>query len=198
MKGVSFKIQYGVFTTNEMMYSPIDFFSIFINNSKSQCVERKGSQRIDFKFEFGTHNYKCASSILYIRDFDEDYPLCNIVDSFLILIDLEQKDSIKTLKNIISYLITYCSLEKQIYLIGVYKAKKGIKHTEAELTKLCDDNKLLYDFRETNASDYNDVVNSFEEIYLDSFETLKDYKKHSVFELNLDKSFPKGKSCFIY
>lgn len=197
MKKSLLKIQIGVFTTDESNYSPVDYFTIFINNFKCQNVTKKGSKRMDFLFKLNS-SHPCVSSVHYIKDFEEDYPLCNIVDCYMALVDLEGNESQKSLEEILSYVTTYCHMEKKIYILGLYKNKDKIKIEEKDITTQLDERMLLYEYKQTDTSDLSEVVGSIEEIYNDCLESITENMKHSIVEISLARSGATGNSCIIF
>lgn len=197
MKKSLFKTQIGAFTTNESTYSPVEYFTIFINNYKCQNVTKKGSKRMDFLFDL-SQSHRCASSVHYIKDFEEDYPLCNIVSCYMLLIDLEDSNTQKTLDEILLYVTTYCHMEKKIYILGLYKNKDKIKLEEQSLVNQFDEKMILYEYNMLNATDLTEVIGSIDEIYNDCLESITENMKHSMVEISLARSGANAHSCLIF
>ena len=183
------KIQIVAFSTNDSAQTPNDIINIFLGHQNHQIL-KKSKFAIAFSTTLKNQTKETRVMICSVLNLKKEYS----VNFYLLFIDLEKKDSIEKIEQIINYAKEYCSPTKKIFVLGMISGneEEQVQIDKSEITKILDDASAKYEYKEINISKMKEIA----DIILD----ILDYSsKHSIFEEeSYDKDENQGKSCIVF
>jgi len=187
------KIQIVAFSTNDSAQTPNDIINIFLGHQNHQIL-KKSKFAIAFSTTLKNQTKETRVMICSVLNLKKEYSGITDVNCYLLFIDLEKKDSIEKMEQIINYAKEYCSPTKKIFALGMISGneEEQVQIDKSEITKILDDASAKYEYKEINISKMKEIA----DIILD----ILDYSsKHSIFEEeSYDKDENQGKSCIVF
>lgn len=121
----------GSFSTNPSQYSPISILDSYFQSSSNKNFSQIKEDHIDYDHTTSSRK-DIHINFIQIISLDKVNRICNCADCFVVFIDLTSAESRDNLKEIFSYFEWHCSLEKKIYVIGVYSSEDAVQEDLAE------------------------------------------------------------------
>ncbi len=157
-------------------------------------ILKKSKFAIAFSTTLKNQTKETRVMICSVLNLKKEYSGITDVNCYLLFIDLEKKDSIEKMEQIINYAKEYCSPTKKIFVLGMISGneEEQVQIDKSEITKILDDASAKYEYKEINISKMKEIA----DIILD----ILDYSsKHSIFEEeSYDKDENQGKSCIVF
>jgi hypothetical protein len=181
--------------TNLFYENPQDMIKIYLSNSDCQSLNQK--RDTCFEFTKNIKETKLNLKFIEIKNLDRKETIIKESDCVIVFFDLENRDSLDKLGNIISYLQVSASLEKKVYIIGKYhnEEDKDANLSEDEMLKYLNGKKMLYDYMELCTKEVDDVVKIIDFIILESYEIKVKIQKDS--KKSLKSSDKSTSGCII-
>ena len=185
------------FTTNSELYEPFSIMKKFTNSLDNNSKQLVKDNSLNFYYKINTR--KILTSFHQITNFNtENKYICNLTDSLMILIDLEDDNTYQNLTEIINIMTNFCDLEKTIFTIGLYSNAQKIKKdlNEENIKEFLEEKKLIYEYFESNVESSNDLNKIIDFIITEGFKKVE--KKFKDAE-NMTKSDAESNStCIIF
>ena len=133
-----------------------------------------------------------------ISNLAKTYNVCSCADCFIVIVDLELKDSMEKLEQIVTYIQNKCSDDKKIYVLWIYNKEdnKQSDLKEETIKEYLTTAKLNYDYSEICLDVTVELVKIIEDIIKESIEAKKELKKMQN-EQNEDMS-GSGAICVVF
>ena len=185
------------FTTNSELYEPFSIMKKFTDSLDKNSKKLVKDNSLNFYYKINTR--KILTSFHQITNFNtENKYICNLTDSLMILIDLEDDNTYQNLTEIINIMTNFCDLEKTIFTIGLYSKAQKIKEdlNEENIKEFLEEKKLIYEYFESNVESSNDLNKIIDFIITEGFKKVE--KKFKDAE-NMTKSDAESNStCIIF
>ena len=152
---------------------------------------------INFYYKINTR--KISISFHQIINFDNDNKyICNLTDSYLILIDLEDDNTYQNLERIIDIMMNYCDLEKTVFVLGLYSNAQKIKNelNEESVKEFLEEKRLIYEYLESNIESNNDLNKTIDFIIVEGFKKVE--KKFKDWENTAKNDDESNSNCNIF
>ena len=160
------KLQIVAFSTNDTVQTPNDIINIFLGQQNHKIL-KKSKFAIAFSTMLKNQSKETRIMICSVLNLSKEYTGITDVNCYLLFIDLEKKDSLDKLKDIINYAKDNCRLSKKIFVLGMIS---GNEEEEVQVAKL-DITKIL-DALNANEFDFVSVAARWK--------TLSDFQKALV------------------
>ena len=130
------KIQIVAFSTNDSSQTTNDIINIFLGHQNHQIL-KKSKFAIAFSTTLKNQTKETRVMICSVLNLKKEYS----VNFYLLFIDLEKKDSIEKIEQIINYAEEYCSPTKKIFVLGMISGNEDeqVQIDKSEITKILDD-----------------------------------------------------------
>ena len=187
------KLQIVAFSTNDTAQTPNDIINIFLGQQNHKIL-KKSKFAIAFSTTLKNQSKETRIMICSVLNLSKEYTGITDVNCYLLFIDLEKKDSLDKLKDIINYARDNCRTTKRVYVLGMISGneEEEIQIEQSEITKILSEFKAPYEYREINLSKMKQISDILLEIF--------DYcSQHSIDEdEEMDKEGDQGKSCMLF
>jgi len=187
------KLQIVAFSTNDTAQTPNDIINIFLGQQNHKIL-KKSKFAIAFSTMLKNQSKETRIMICSVLNLSKEYTGITDVNCYLLFIDLEKKDSLDKLKDIINYARDNCRTTKRVYVLGMISGneEEEIQIEQSEITKILSEFKAPYEYREINLSKMKQISDILLEIF--------DYcSQHSIDEdEEIDKEGDQGRSCMIF
>ena len=187
------KLQIVAFSTNDTAQTPNDIINIFLGQQNHKIL-KKSKFAIAFSTMLKNQSKETRIMICSVLNLSKEYTGITDVNCYLLFIDLEKKDSLDKLKDIINYARDNCRTTKRVYVLGMISGneEEEIQIEQSEITKILSEFKAPYEYREINLSKMKQISDILLEIF--------DYcTQHSIDEdEEIDKEGDQGRSCMIF
>ena len=187
------KLQIVAFSTNDVNQTPNDIINIFLGQQNHKIL-KKSKFAIAFSTMLKNQSKETRIMICSVLNLSKEYTGITDVNCYLLFIDLEKKDSLDKLKDIINYARDNCRTTKRVYVLGMISGneEEEIQIEQSEITKILSEFKAPYEYREINLSKMKQISDILLEIF--------DYcTQHSIDEdEEMDKEGDQGRSCMIF
>ena len=187
------KLQIVAFSTNDTAQTPNDIINIFLGQQNHKIL-KKSKFAIAFSTTLKNQSKETRIMICSVLNLSKEYTGITDVNCYLLFIDLEKKDSLDKLKDIINYARDNCRTTKRVYVLGTISGneEEEIQIEQSEITKILSEFKAPYEYREINLSKMKQISDILLEIF--------DYcSQHSIDEdEEIDKEGDQGRSCMIF
>ena len=187
------KLQIVAFSTNDTVQTPNDIINIFLGQQNHKIL-KKSKFAIAFSTMLKNQSKETRIMICSVLNLSKEYTGITDVNCYLLFIDLEKKDSLDKLKDIINYARDNCRTTKKVYVLGMISGneEEEIQIEQSEITKILSEFKAPYEYREINLSKMKQISDILLEIF--------DYcTQHSIDEdEEMDKEGDQGKSCMLF
>ena len=187
------KLQIVAFSTNDTSQTPNDIINIFLGQQNHKIL-KKSKFAIAFSTMLKNQSKETRIMICSVFNLSKEYTGITDVNCYLLFIDLEKKDSLDKLKDIINYARDNCRTTKRVYVLGMISGneEEEIQIEQSEITKILSEFKAPYEYREINLSKMKQISDILLEIF--------DYcSQHSIDEdEEIDKEGDQGRSCMIF
>ena len=187
------KLQIVAFSTNDTAQTPNDIINIFLGQQNHKIL-KKSKFAIAFSTTLKNQSKETRIMICSVLNLSKEYTGITDVNCYLLFIDLEKKDSLDKLKDIINYARDNCRTTKRVYVLGMISGneEEEIQIEQSEITKILSEFKAPYEYREINLSKMKQISDILLEIF--------DYcSQHSIDEdEEMDKEGDQGRSCMIF
>ena len=187
------KLQIVAFSTNDTAQTPNDIINIFLGQQNHKIL-KKSKFAIAFSTLLKNQSKETRIMICSVLNLSKEYTGITDVNCYLLFIDLEKKDSLDKLKDIINYARDNCRTTKRVYVLGMISGneEEEIQIEQSEITKILSEFKAPYEYREINLSKMKQISDILLEIF--------DYcSQHSIDEdEEIDKEGDQGRSCMIF
>ena len=187
------KLQIVAFSTNDTAQTPNDIINIFLGQQNHKIL-KKSKFAIAFSTTLKNQSKETRIMICSVLNLSKEYTGITDVNCYLLFIDLEKKDSLDKLKDIINYARDNCRTTKRVYVLGMISGneEEEIQIEQSEITKILSEFKAPYEYREINLSKMKQISDILLEIF--------DYcSQHSIDEdEEIDKEGDQGRSCMIF
>ena len=187
------KIQIVAFSTNDTSQTPNDIINIFLGQQNHKIL-KKSKFAIAFSTTLKNQTKETRVMICSVLNLTKEYSGITDVNCYLLFINLERKDSIEKINDIINYAKDNCKMGKKIFVLGVISGneEEEVQITKDDVTKILDEISANYEYKEINISKMKEIAEIFLEIL--------DYSsKHSIAEEeeDIDKEEGQARSCNI-
>ena len=187
------KIQIVAFSTNDTSQTPNDIINIFLGQQNHKIL-KKSKFAIAFSTTLKNQTKETRIMICSVLNLTKEYSGITDVNCYLLFINLERKDSIEKINDIINYAKDNCKMGKKIFVLGVISGneEEEVQITKDDVTKILDEISANYEYKEINISKMKEIAEIFLEIL--------DYSsKHSIAEEeeDIDKEEGQARSCNI-
>ena len=187
------KLQIVAFSTNDTAQTPNDIINIFLGQQNHKIL-KKSKFAIAFSTMLKTQSKETRIMICSVLNLSKEYTGITDVNCYLLFIEIEKKDSLDKLKDIINYARDNCRTTKRVYVLGMISGneEEEIQIEQSEITKILSEFKAPYEYREINLSKMKQISDILLEIF--------DYcSQHSIDEdEEIDKEGDQGRSCMIF
>ena len=187
------KLQIVAFSTNDTAQTPNDIINIFLGQQNHKIL-KKSKFAIAFSTTLKNQSKETRIMICSVLNLSKEYTGITDVNCYLLFIDLEKKDSLDKLKDIINYARDNCRTTKRVYVLGMISGneEEEIQIEQSEITKILGEFKAPYEYKEINLSKMKQISDILLEIF--------DYcTQHSIDEdEEIDKEGDQGRSCMIF
>lgn len=185
------------FTTNSELYEPFSIIRKFSESLETNPKKIMKESSINFYYKINTR--KISISFHQIINFDNDNKyICNLTDSYLILIDLEDDNTYQNLERIIDIMMNYCDLEKTVFVLGLYSNAQKIKNelNEESVKEFLEEKRLIYEYLESNIESNNDLNKTIDFIIVEGFKKVE--KKFKDWENTAKNDGESNSNCNIF
>ena len=185
------------FTTNSELYEPFSIMRKFIDSLDNNSKKLVKDNSLNFYYKINTR--KILTSFHQITNFNtENKYICNLTDSLMILIDLEDDNTYQNLTEIINIMTNFCDLEKTIFIIGLYSKAQKIKEdlNEENIKEFLEEKKLIYEYFESNVESSNDLNKIIDFIITEGFKKVE--KKFKDAENMIRNESESNSNCIIF
>ena len=185
------------FTTNSELYEPFSIMRKFIDSLDNNSKKLVKDNSLNFYYKINTR--KILTSFHQITNFNtENKYICNLTDSLMILIDLEDNNTYQNLTEIINIMTNFCDLEKTIFIIGLYSKAQKIKEdlNEENIKEFLEEKKLIYEYFESNIESSNDLNKIIDFIITEGFKKVE--KKFKDAENMIRNESESNSNCIIF
>ena len=110
------KLQIVAFSTNDTVQTPNDIINIFLGQQNHKIL-KKSKFAIAFSTMLKNQSKETRIMICSVLNLSKEYTGITDVNCYLLFIDLEKKDSLDKLKDIINYAKDNCRLSKKIFVL---------------------------------------------------------------------------------
>ena len=187
------KLQIVAFATNDTVQTPNDIINIFLGQQNHKIL-KKSKFAIAFSTMLKNQSKETRIMICSVLNLSKEYTGITDVNCYLLFIDLEKKDSLDKLKDIINYAKDNCRLSKKIFVLGMISGneEEEVQVAKLDITKILDALNAKYEYKEINLSKMKQISDILLEIF--------DYcTQHSIDEdEEIDKEGDQGRSCMIF
>ena len=188
------KLQIVAFSTNDTVQTPNDIINIFLGQQNHKIL-KKSKFAIAFSTMLKNQSKETRIMICSVLNLSKEYTGITDVNCYLLFIDLEKKDSLDKLKDIINYAKDNCRLSKKIFVLGMISGneEEEVQVAKLDITKILDALNAKYEYKEINLSKMKQIADILLEVF--------DYcTKHSIDEEEeeFDKDGNQAKSCIIF
>ena len=187
------KLQIVAFSTNDTVQTPNDIINIFLGQQNHKIL-KKSKFAIAFSTMLKNQSKETRIMICSVLNLSKEYTGITDVNCYLLFIDLEKKDSLDKLKDIINYAKDNCRLSKKIFVLGMISGneEEEVQVAKLDITKILDALNAKYEYKEINLSKMKQISDILLEIF--------DYcSQHSIDEdEEIDKEGDQGRSCMIF
>jgi len=182
------KLQIVAFSTDNTTDTPNTIINIFLSKY-THTIIKESKHVISFLTKLPNSEEQKKIMVCSVLKLEKEYTGVKDVNCYIMFVNIEEKDSINKLNNIIVYFNNYCDDSKKIFLIGFFKNNNNINLSMEELSGILEDNHLQYEYKQMNLEKKYEVEKIFLEIL--------DYStKHPI--KGFEKSTNDAKSCFIF
>ena len=198
----SFNFNMVCFTTNSDRFRPLSIMEKYISNSGYNNIKPKKDNNLLFYYKLENNQYKNNKILILTHEIlnyeEEKYDICNLCDSYLIIIDLEKDDTYDKLDVIINFMKNICDLEKSIFVLGVYVDAKNTKKEldEENIIDYLDGHKLIYEYVESNIDSIKDLVKTIDFIIKEGIKKIE--RKIKELDKNAKIESESKSKCIIY
>ena len=185
------------FTTNSELYEPFSIMRKFIDSLDNNSKKLVKDNSLNFYYKINTR--KILTSFHQITNFNtENKYICNLTDSLMILIDLEDNNTYQNLTEIINIMTNFCDLEKTIFIIGLYSKAQKIREdlNEENIKEFLEEKKLIYEYFESNIESSNDLNKIIDFIITEGFKKVE--KKFKDAENMIRNESESNSNCIIF
>ncbi len=187
------KLQIVAFSTNDTVQTPNDIINIFLGQQNHKIL-KKSKFAIAFSTMLKNQSKETRIMICSVLNLSKEYTGITDVNCYLLFIDLEKKDSLDKLKDIINYAKDNCRLSKKIFVLGMISGneEEEVQVAKLDITKILDALNAKYEYKEINLSKMKQIADILLEVF--------DYcTKHSIDEEDeFDNDGNQAKSCIIF
>ncbi|MCQ2820317.1 MAG: hypothetical protein MJ252_23875 [archaeon] len=176
-----------VFGTNQYYESPLDLIKNFVQSHRVENFSHKKESTMHFSYQL-TPNDPTDIKLIFLRNFEKEYKVCQEADAYLIFIDLECVDALDKLASIITYIKENCSLEIPNFIIGKYNTEDDkIKSLDNEsMQKHLKEQKILFNYveicTEPKSSFEENIENILKKVQNDKFESRRELTKNRIYK----------------
>ena len=145
------------FTTNTKSFEPLTILKKYITSSGYNPKKIASENPLNIYYNFNTS--KILISFLQIINLEKErLEVGYLVESYIILVDLENDNTYENLDMIINCMNNYCDLEKTVFILGLYSNAKNIQKNmnEENVKEFLDGKNLIYEYIESNYALIND------------------------------------------
>ena len=187
------KIQIVAFSTNDTQQTPNDIINIFLGQQNHKIL-KKSKFAIAFSTNLKGQTKETRIMVCSVLNLTKEYQGITDVNCYLLFIDLEKKDSIDKVRDIINYAKDFCAWAKKIFVLGMLSGnEEEERQIEAkEITDIMDNIKAKYEYKEINISKMKEISDILMDII--------DYSsKHAINEEEeIEKDGDNAKSCLLF
>ena len=137
--------------------NPLRILDEFIESHKFLEPEkkRKKSSEIKYSFSFSlSKDYKISYEIVVLNNLSYIHSITSKADACLVFINLENKNTITQLENLVKYITESC-VNAKTYLIGIYKDKIIPVLNKETLDSYFEEENLIYEYHQIKCADYD-------------------------------------------
>lgn len=189
------------FSTNISAKPPIDMIQSNLKDFNVLYNSKKSSNTYTYQLN---QNQTIKFKLFNISNFDKQYTACLTADAYIVFLDLESKDTLDRLEEVVTYIKEYCSYDVKTYVIGRYnKEESRIASLDScEINNFLNMKNFLYTYIEINN---NIESENFESTIRDLFSSVYQNKKNqldsqcgSIYDTSeLDKEDMSKSHCII-
>ena len=158
------KINILVFGTNQYYETPYTILENYLESYDKSEITNKKESTISFNYTFFPKVIEVK--LVFIKNLEKTYSICQECNAIIIFIDLENVDSLDKLDSISSYIIDNCNFNKTIFVIGKYNTtedkiklydEKYMKQYLQEKSLLC----KYFEFCTEPKEEFNEKIGYF-------------------------------------
>ena len=189
------------FSTNISAKPPIDMIQSNLKDFNVVSNSKKSSNTYTYQLN---QNQTIKFKLFNISNFNKQYTACLTADAYIVFLDLESKNALDRLEEVVTYIKEYCSYDVKTYVIGRYnKEESRIASLDScEINNFLNMKNFLYTYIEINN---NIESENFESTIRDLFSSVYQNKKNqldsqcgSIYDTSeLDKEDMSKSHCII-
>ena len=187
----------GAFSTNFDNFSPITIIRQFFVSTVCKNISYIKDNHVEFEHVL-EDSTEIHTNFIAISNLEKSYNVCSCADCFIIFVDLELKESMDKLEQIVNYIKIKCNEEKKVYVLGIYTKGENIQSNFKEETfkDYLDTTKLYYEYLEVCLEVTVELVKIFEKIIKDAIEAKKELK---ILQSGMNEDMSgSGANCYIF
>ena len=165
------------FSTNFENFSPITLIRQFFVSTVCKNISYIKDNHVEFEHVL-EDSTAIHTNFIAISNLEKSYNVCSCADCYIIFVDLELKESMEKLEEIINYIKVKCNDDKKVYVLGIYTKAENIQNNFKEETfkDYLDTTKLYCEYLEVCLELTVELVKIFEKIIQDALEAKKELK----------------------
>ena len=108
----------GAFSTNFDTFSPITIIRQFFVSTVCKNISYIKDNHVEFEHVL-EESTEIHTNFIAISNLEKSYNVCSCADCFIIFVDLELKESMDKLEQIVNYIKLKCNEDKKVYVLGI-------------------------------------------------------------------------------
>jgi hypothetical protein len=167
-----------------------------------QCANIKYDceSRVDYDHCCNNLNGRITQCRFYqILDFEksENKNVCNLADSYIVIINLESSEVYSQIEMILNYIDNFGKKDMKVYFMGLYLDFDEIKclNSKEDIKEFLEQQNIFYEYNEINYNSPDDIASVISAITNDTL-------KNKIYDtLNLTKEIEKSnkaRSCYLF
>ena len=195
------KLSILIFGTNQYYEPPQEIITKFIKTHNVENFSQKRESSMSFSYQL-TSSDPTEIKLVFLKNLEKKYPICNEADAYVIFIDLECVDALDKLNSIITYIKEECSTETKSFVIGKYNSTDDkIKTLNYQtMNSHLQNKKIVFEYSETCTEPKKDFDYVIEKLLKSILENKFRVKRNKDIEKLLDEEHDSDSNsgCFIF
>ena len=188
------------FSTDLETYKPMDVIRQYLTVQQCANIKYDCESRVDYDHCCNNLNGRITQCRFYqILDFEksENKNVCNLADSYIVIINLESSEVYSQIEMILNYIDNFGKKDMKVYFMGLYLDFDEIKclNSKEDIKEFLEQQNIFYEYNEINYNSPDDIASVISAITNDTL-------KNKIYDtLNLTKEIEKSnkaRSCYLF
>jgi hypothetical protein len=188
------------FSTDLETYKPMDVIRQYLTVQQCANIKYDCESRVDYDHCCNNLNGRITQCRFYqILDFEksENKNVCNLADSYIVIINLESSEVYSQIEMILNYIDNFGKKDMKVYFMGLYFDFDEIKclNSKEDIKEFLEQQNIFYEYNEINYNSPDDIASVISAITNDTL-------KNKIYDtLNLTKEIEKSnkaRSCYLF